>query len=295
MLDDISVGLPLMVALFFEAEPPTFKPMRHKLIFILILVPLLDALGTARETARDKVAEIVNKIQRADYAGDRTTLQKCYDELTPFLENAEIASHVRYWRGFDLWRSAINGFNESIDTSELEKLFAAAVNEFKGALEKDSNFVDAKVGMISCLGYMAFIHRNEPDKMQPLVAQVMVLVDEAKAAAPDNPRLIWVLGPIIRRNPPEHGGGLDGAIANYKRGLEICSKLKPNTDVLDPSWGKPELMMSLAFGSLNKNPPDTTEAERYARSALDIVPDWHYVRDILLPQILTTKMTTKKS
>lgn len=269
--------------------------MRYKLIFLFTLLPLFSVLGTARDSARDKVAQIVREIQRADYAGDRTALQKCYDELTPFLENAELASRLRYWRGFDLWRSGINGFNESIDAAELEKLFTAAVNEFKSALEKDPNFVDAKVGMISCLGYMAFIHRNEPDKMQPLVAQVMALVDEAKAVAPDNPRLIWVLGPIIRRAPPGQGGGLDGAIANYKRGLEICSKLKPSSDVLEPSWGKPELMMSAAFGSLSKNPPDTTEAERFARGALDIVPEWHYVRDILLPQILTTKMTTKKS
>lgn len=295
MIDDIPVGLLLRAALLCKKEANHMTSMRQKLIFLFTLLPFFSVFGTARESARDKVAEIVTKIQRADYAGDRSTLQKCYDELTPFLENPELASRVRYWRGFDRWRSGINGFNESIDAAELEKLFAAAVNEFKGALEKDPNFVDAKAGMISCLGYMAFIHRNEPDKMQPLVAQVMALVDEAKAVAPDNPRLIWVLGPIIRRNPPDQGGGLDGAIANYKRGLEICSKLKPSSDVLEPSWGQPELMMSAAFGSLSKNPPDTTEAERYARSALDIVPDWHYVRDILLPQILTTKMTTKKS
>lgn len=267
--------------------------MHNKLVFLFILFPSLTLFGTSRESARDKVAEIVMKIQRADYAGDRPTLQKCYDELTPFLEDEQLASRVRYWRGFDLWRSAINGFNESVDPSELEKLFSQAVSEFNGAQSKDPNFVDATVGMISCLGYMAFIHRNDPDKMQPLVTQVMSLVNKAKAAAPDNPRLIWVLGPIIRRNPPEQGGGLDGAIANYKRGLEICSKTKPSADALDPSWGKPELMMSLAFGSLSKNPPDTTEAERYARGALDLVPEWHYVRDILLPQILTAKMKAK--
>src|SRR5215831_1969823 len=155
----------------------------NKLVFLFILFPSLTLFGTPGESARDKVAEIVMKIQRADYAGDRPTLQKCYDELTPFLEEEELASRVRYWRGFDLWRSAINGFNESVDPSELEKLFSQAVSEFNGALAKDPNFVDAKVGMISCLGYMAFIRRNNPDKMQPLVAQVMSLVNEAKAAA----------------------------------------------------------------------------------------------------------------
>jgi hypothetical protein len=269
--------------------------MNPKLITLLTLLPLLTAFGTARENAHDQIAEIVTKIQRADYAGDRPVLQKCYDELNPFLQNAELASRVRYWRGFDLWRSAINGFNESVDPAELEKLFSQAVNEFKEALANDSSFVDAKVGMISCLGYMAFIHRNDPNRMKELVGQVMLMVNETKAAAPDNPRLLWVMGPIIRRSPPEQGGGLDGAIANYKRGLEICAKTKPNPDPLEPSWGKAELMMSLAFGYLSKNPPDTEEAERNARGALDIVRQWHYVRDILLPQIITTRMTAKKS
>lgn len=269
--------------------------MHHKIVFLFTFLPMLAAFGTPRDGAHDEVAEIVAKIQRADYAGDRPTLKKCYDELTPFVENEELASRIHYWRGFDLWRSAINGFNDSVDANELEKLFADAVNEFKEALPNNPGFVDAKVGMISCFGYMAFIHRNDPDKMQPLVAQTMRLVNEAKAAAPDNPRLLWVLGPIIRRNPPEKGGGLDAAIANYKRGLEICAKSKANPDALEPSWGRPELYSSLAFGYLAKNPADTNEAERNARAALDLVPDWHYVRDILLPQIMTAKMSGKKS
>jgi hypothetical protein len=48
-------------------------------------------------------------------------------------------------------------------------------------------------------------------------------------------------------------------------------------------------MMSLAYSYLNAKPSDVNAAERYARDALEIVPYWHYVRDILLPQILTAK------
>jgi hypothetical protein len=48
-------------------------------------------------------------------------------------------------------------------------------------------------------------------------------------------------------------------------------------------------MTSLAYCYLNANSPDVNAAERYARYALEIVPYWHYVRDILLPQILAAK------
>jgi hypothetical protein len=242
----------------------------------------------ANDIAR-QVAPIVAQIQHADYAGDRAAMQKGCNDLKPFLEDKELASRIRYWRGFAQWRRAINGFNDSVDPKELEQDLKSALDEFKIAMEKDPTFVDAKVGTISCLGYLAFMNRKDQAGAKELVGQIMPLVKEATEMAPDNPRLIWVRGPILWNTPPERGGGQDKAIESYRRGLELCSKIKPNGDPLEPSWGKPELMMSLAYSYLNTKPADVNAAERYARDALEIVPYWHYVHDILLPQILATK------
>jgi len=242
----------------------------------------------ANDTAK-QVAPIVAQILHADYEGDRAAMQKGYDDLKPFLEDEELASRIRYWRGFAQWRRAINGFNDSADPKELEQDLKTALDEFKIAMEKDPKFVDAKVGTISCLGYLAFMNRKDQARAKELVGQIMPLVKQADEMAPDNPRLIWVRGPILWNTPPERGGGQDKAIENYKRGLEVCSEIKPSDDPLEPSWGKPELMMSLAYSYLNTNPSDVNTAERYAREALEIVPYWHYVRDILLPQILAAK------
>jgi len=60
-------------------------------------------------------------------------------------------------------------------------------------------------------------------------------------------------------------------------------------DPLEPSWGEPELLMSLAWSNLNKTKPDLDAAEKEARSSLDLVPYWHYVRDILMQQIRDAK------
>ena len=121
----------------------------------LLATAILACLATTwaaqdDQNARKRATEIVARIQRADYEGNRETLKKCYEELAPFLENKEIASRIRYWRGFDLWRSAINGFNDSVDQNELERLLLQAVDEFKEALARDPAFVDAKVGRASC-------------------------------------------------------------------------------------------------------------------------------------------------
>jgi len=259
------------------------------LLTALIFVSLSLTQTMRGNDAREQVTRIVAQIQRADYEGNQVVMQRGYDDLKPFLEDKEFASRIRYWRGFAQWRRAINGFNDAVDPKELEQNLKLALDEFKIAMEKDPTFVDAKVGTISCLGYLAFMNRQDQARAKELVGQIMPLVKQADEMAPDNPRLIWVHGPILWNTPPERGGGQDKAIENYQRGLEMCSKIKASDDPLEPSWGKPELMMTLAYCYLNAKAADVNAAEHYAREALEIVPYWHYVRDILLPPILAAK------
>ena len=262
----------------------------QKVITLVGIGLLLASTGAALATSRDEVTQIVERIRRADYEGDRTALKKGHDDLGAFLENKELASRIRYWRGFARWRSAINSGNDPTpDQNAIEIELKGAIDEFKAAVSADPAFVDAKVGLINCLGYIAYYHRQEKDRMTELLGQVFPLVKEAREAAPDNPRLIWVMGPILWYAPAERGGGVDKVIENYQRGLEICSKLQPPPDKLEPSWGQPELMMSLAYTYLTKSPPDVDAAERYAHQALEAVPYWHYLRDILMPQIVAAK------
>jgi hypothetical protein len=263
--------------------------MNTKLGTAFIFVSLSFAGAIRADDAREQTARIVAQIQRADYEGDRAAMQRGYDQLKPFMEDEKLASRIRYWRGFAQWRRAINGFNDNVDPQELEQNLKTALDEFKIAMEEDPTFVDAKVGTISCLGYLAFMNRKDQTRAKELVGQILPLVKEADEKAPDNPRLIWVHGPILWNSPPERGGGQDKAIQNYQRGLEACAKIKTSDDPLEPSWGKPELMMNLAYCYLNANSADINAAERYARNALEIVPHWHYVRDILLPQIVAAK------
>jgi hypothetical protein len=268
---------------------PKFRPMR----FVLpILVGSGLALGqspadkvTPRQS-RDSIIRVVERIQRADYEGDRPALKRLHDDLTPIPEDNKLASRVLYWRGFALWRRAINGFNESPTPTDLEEDLAQAVTDFKDAISRDPAFVEPKIGAGSSLGYLMYLHRKDPTRVQELLQQSSPLLKEALATAPDNPRLLWVLGPIRWSSPPERGGGQDKAFEGYNKGLEVIRNQKHDVnDPLEPSWGEPELLMSLAWSNLNRTTPDLNAAEQYAQAALKLVPYWHYVRDILMPQI----------
>jgi tetratricopeptide (TPR) repeat protein len=252
-------------------------------------IALLAGCTPSDKSVRESMGLIVSRIQHADYEGSQLGMQKAYDDLAPFLENPSLVSQARYWRGFAMWRRAVNGFNDGIDADELENDLRQALNEFQEATAKNPGFVEAKIGRISCLGYLAFMNRQDQSRAKEFVSQLLPIVAEVKQAVPDNPRFLWVLGPILWNTPAERGGGQDKAIENYEHGLALFEKIDANTDPLEPSWGRPELMMNLAYSHLNKSKPDVEDAELYARSALELVPNWHYVRDILLKQILEAK------
>ena len=142
----------------------------------LMAMLVVSAAAAPAERPRETVLKLVAQIQKADYEGDRVALQHLYAYLEPFIADEKLASRVRYWRGFALWRRAINGFNESADPKDLEHDLTQALAEFKESAAKDPAFVDAKVGAISCLGNLAYLARGHADRVQELIAQSSPLV-----------------------------------------------------------------------------------------------------------------------
>lgn len=271
--------------------------MKTKLGLVCLLLLCARGMAFPLFAPRERVIKLVAQVQRADYEGDRAALKRLYQELTPFADDKEFGDKVRYWRGFALWRRAINGMNETVDRSELQQDMKLASSEFEEAIKKTPTFVDAKVAALGALGLELFLDLksgvaarefNDPAGAQRIIARATQLMKEAQAAEPENPRLLWVLGPNVYNTPPERGGP-DKAIELYQRGLKSIRAQRPPSDPLTPAWGEPELLMSLAWTQLNRPTPDPAAAEQHARAALALVPYWHYVKDILLPQIAAAK------
>jgi hypothetical protein len=237
------------------------------------------------DPARASAIRIVERIKRADYEGDRAALKRLHGELTPAPDNKMLASRELYWRGFALWRRAINGFNETPTPTDLAEDLNGAIADFNDSLTQDPAFVESKIAEASCFGYLGYMNLKDPARAREMIQHSSPLLKEAMASDPDNPRLLWVLGPIRWSSPPERGGGQDKAFDLYSRGLDVIRKRAAVVDPWEPSWGEPELLMNRAWSNLHRTTPDLQAAQKDAEAALILVPDWHYVRDILLPQI----------
>ena len=275
----------------------------QKTLLLFLFWPLVTlvshAQGATNQSQRDEVTRIISQVQRADYEGDRAALKRLYEELAPFADDKEIGAKVRYWRGFALWRRAINGGNEKVSPQEMEADFKTAAIEFESAMTKDPGFVDAKSAAGASLGNLIALYARNPElapelkdpaRKQEAIDKSLAYMNEAQNAEPENPRVWWVLGPVrwyqsLRRG--ENGDQASDASAEvYRRGLEVAQRRKsPAPDPLTPSWGEPECLMSLAAASFYRPTPDLAAAEKYAHSALQIVPYWHFVKDILIPAI----------
>ncbi len=271
----------------------------HLILVTTVLLSALVAFAQSPVETRNSATTTAARIQRADYEGDRAALQRLYEELTPLrslTNDPQLGSRVRYWQGFALWRKAINGFNEpAAAPKELEADLQQAVREFEEALRQDPAFVDARVGIISCAGYLLYLQREDPARVQELVSGLVQMLKDALAAAPENPRVLWVQGPSLWYARPglsksEVAARQALALAAYEKGLGLARRQRGTVkDPLEPSWGEPELLMNLAWSHLNLATPDVPAAEKYAAQALALVPYWHYVRDILMAQIRSAK------
>ena len=271
---------------------------------IVFFAVLFTSVGAVHgKPGREQITALVVQIQRADYEGDRSTLQRAYKELEPFVNDKKFGAKVRYWRGFALWRRAINGSNEKVDPKELEQDLKLAVSEFEASIAQDPTFVDAKAAAGSTLGRLMFLYvRNptiagefaDPKRRQPSVDRAMTYIVEAEAAQPENPRVQWVMGAVRsylalkRGESPDKAA--DAAMESYEKGVKAARAQKTTVrDPLTPSWGEPECLMSLAGSSLYRSAPNLVASEQYARAALALVPYWHYVKDILVPAIESAK------
>jgi len=265
---------------------------------------LVLAVGCATSTPRapsseEHVLQLVEKIRQADYAGDRQSLRALHAQLVSAPTGSSPRALVLYWRGFALWRRAINGFNETPTPDDLGADANAAAAEFEASLQENPKLVDSQAALAACIGLRMYLHGTVDDEMRAMLARVKALLAEAQALEPENPRLLWVRGPMEwftpKGSPQEMLDERQArSIATYRRGLEgLPASLRSGPEPLRPTWGEPELHMSLGWAYLKKREPDVAQAELHARKALALVPSWHYVRDILVPQIETARTASR--
>jgi hypothetical protein len=230
---------------------------------------------------------LAQAIQAADYKGDRSELARLAGALGQ-VTDPRLAADRLYWRGFARWRRALNGFNETPAPADLAADLDEAVRSFRSALAARPEWIEASIGIMGAQSNQLFLAGGDPDATRAILAEYVPVVRDVLARGERNPRALWLRGGIELGAPPPHGGDAAKAAATLARGLDAARReagesVRPPAHA--PSWGSAENLMSLAYLHSRGALQDRERALAYARGALAMVPSWHYVSDVLLPQI----------
>jgi len=259
------------------------KIMSVKTVIVAVLFFVAAYLAAAEPSAKNKLITAKANLMDADYRGDLARLASLRAEIKPLSDDASLGYLADYWTGFASWRIAINGSNAQTPIDELKANLETAVADFESSFHKKEDFADAYASAASIHGWIAYLHRDDAALMKSHIETSQRLLAKAEALEPSNPRVLWVRGGVFLFAPPAMGGSVERAIEIYQKQLEASGPLTPRSPL--PDWGKPEALMSLAFAQIMKSTPDLNAATDDARAALKLQPQWHYVRDILMPQI----------
>ncbi|HWZ86867.1 MAG TPA: hypothetical protein VN032_11740 [Thermoanaerobaculia bacterium] len=253
--------------------------------WMLVLASAVPSPSPGPDAAR--LGGLARAVLSADYRGDRPELARLDNELER-LPDGPLSDYRDYWRGFAAWRRAMNGFNETPTPTDLTMDLQNAVARFQAALGRRPEWIEARLAMVGCWGNLLFLAGKDEARRKALLEEALPSFRWLMQNAGDNPRALWIKGGMEMSAPPPTGGDFAKAAATLEHGL-VCawreSLSSAGAPAWEPRWGGPENLMDLAYLYSHSPKAERGVALAYARGALTAVPEWHYVRDVLLPQI----------
>lgn len=256
------------------------------MVLLASILVIACSSPAAHPDSETRLTELVAEVRSADYRGDRAALARL-DSALERLPSSPLDDHRDYWRGFARWRRALNGFNETPTPGDLTSDLEGAIARFRSALERHPGWIEPRLAMAGCWSNLIYLAGDDAAKRQAILAEAVPVLRSIQTEGPDNPRVLWIVGGIQLGAPPPTGGDPVKASATMRHGVECAWREAAGgtSSGWAPAWGGAENLMNLAYLYSHSSMNDKAAARAYAQGALTAAPEWHYVRDILLPQI----------
>ena len=254
---------------------------------LVLTMALALAAPAPRPADAARLAALVKEVRSADYRGDRAALERL-DSALDAVKDPSLAAYRAYWQGFARWRRALNGFNEPVWPGDLKSDLEASVARFRAALVARPDWIEAKIGIVGASASLLFLARDDAAEKQKILPEFVPLLRDVTENNDGNARALWFTGGMQLGAPPPYGGDAVKAEATMRRGLDAARREElagRGTPAYVPAWGGAENLMNLAYLYSHSAMKDRQVALAYAEGALVAAPEWHYVRDVLMPQI----------
>ncbi len=159
-----------------------------------------------------------------------------------------------------------------------ERMIEDAIGHLKRATEINGTMADAWALLSGCYGQMMGMNPMQGMSLGPKANEAM---KQAKTHGPNNPR-VWIIdGTSDFYAPGMFGGDREQALKKFKKAARLAER--ETDDPLMPSWGHAEAhaWVGVAHMDAERYDPARTAFE----TALDLNPDYGWVKQVLLPKL----------
>jgi tetratricopeptide (TPR) repeat protein len=261
------------------------KDILKKLSTLVITMALclgFSTITTAQSSEmpddKQQFLTIKNNLQTAVDSLNKAGVIKAKYALVSYAEGSdkELKKLAYYYMGYAAYR--LNTLFQDIKEKQKEQFLDKSAQHLEKATNLDDDFADAWALLGSTYGMKAAGFFSGM-KYGPKSDKAM---SKAKDAEPQNPRVHMLnsIGKLYK--PSMFGGSTEGAIEGFGKAASLYEKYRPKNKLM-PDWGHAEVYAWLGQGYEQNEQPN--EARQAYKQALEINPDYGWVKDKLLPEL----------
>ena len=254
------------------------------LLLILILVFSLPAQSLS--PADSLLLKAKDQLNRAVRQWNESELQNARALFERLLNRNDKKFLVHYYVAYADYH-LINFYQKDDTADQMKKFLDDGIRHLKQSIELNENFSESFALLSSLLGRKISLN---PLKAIVLGPRSGTAIAKAMQLEPQNPRVHFISGINAYFTPKMFGGGKNKARRALKKALQLFPQYHSSSP-LYPDWGYPETYAWLGILAIDAD--SLEQAETYFHKALEIDPDFSWVKNHLLPKLQDEKAKAK--
>lgn len=223
------------------------------------------------------------KFRSAKNQGDSTAINQSIKEFEILAKNKGGGSLAYHYLAYG--QQYLSYFSHD-DKNKQRKLIDSAIKNIKIAIKLQKDLSDNYVLLSSLYSSKIGEYKNNIDSLMKYKALYDESMDQAYSLDPDNPRYYLVKGQSLYYTPHDYGGGITKAKPLFEKSLSLYKETDLK-DTVSPDWGLTDVFSWLAH--IAEKEGDIDKAIGYYNKLLQAEPDYGYVRNVLLPDLIKKK------
>jgi tetratricopeptide (TPR) repeat protein len=261
--------------------------MKTLILFITIIFLSATHISAQDNSVNSLMLEGKKAVEHGTNQFDKQQLLKAHSIFERILSLQPENNLALYYLTYSEYNLLSYGLNRP-EKPLYENFIDKAIDNGKKLSEKKEFKAEGSVILASI--YMMKIS-NSTIEAAVLVPRLHGLLDDAQKADSACPRSYLIRG-IMKYNTPEFfGGSKEDAIKNYKHAINLYKHVNSN-DSLRIDWGYAEAYAWLGIAQKDLN--NKEEAKQSFNKALEIAPDYSWVKYVLLPGLDKEEQTSAK-